>query len=121
MDKQWLVTYMDCSTWDRKCAWYDIKGEAMEFANERLEKQKAYSYTDGQVYVFPPNTSVKIEQPDLAYKLAKMMADCIDNDKQDITIDDFYDSVDVPMEDRTDFGTASLMDKANKYLDVWGY
>jgi hypothetical protein len=50
-----------------------------------------------------------------------MIADCIDGDKKDVTIDDFYDSVEIPVQDRTDFGTASLMRIANKYLDEWGY
>jgi hypothetical protein len=63
----------------------------------------------------------KYVEADLGYELARMIADCIDGDKKDVTIDDFYDSVEIPVQDRTDFGTASLMRIANKYLDEWGY
>jgi hypothetical protein len=117
----WIVTYYNISTWDKEWAEFDTRCEAMDYAMERLEKQKESAYLDGKVKVFSSTADDEIEEPKLAYKLAKMMADCIDKENSVITIDDFYDSVGICESNRTDFGTTSLMKDANKYLDRWGY
>jgi hypothetical protein len=60
MNKDWIVTYYNISTWNFECASFEDEGEAREFVEERLDKQSQDDYLKGKVLLFPPNSSVTI-------------------------------------------------------------
>jgi hypothetical protein len=128
MLKLWLVcgemTYNDCDFPFSET----VVAENAEQAHNQVDDMFANDKeVEGWSIATPIEVTVKgytikvEEEVDLPYELAKMMADAIDNNNHDITVDDFCDKFDIPMEDRTDFGIASIMKDANKYLDDWGY
>ncbi|WP_336784111.1 hypothetical protein [Paenibacillus illinoisensis] len=53
---------------------------------------------------------------EIVNKFVEVVADVVENNKPMPTWDDFYDANDVPMSDRTDFGTSAIFEQAMPIL-----
>jgi hypothetical protein len=68
MNNKWVVAYLNAGNYDHEWTEFSSWEGAMNFANERLEKQRVLN-VDADIHVFPPKSSRTIEKIDLPRRI----------------------------------------------------